>query len=42
VKAKSGYEYVVYPEDGTRLDYDNREPFEIIVEKVEEYNDIGY
>ena len=32
VKPKTGFKYVVYLEDGTRPDYDNSLPFEIIVQ----------
>lgn len=39
IKPKTGFEYVVYSQDGTRPDYDNRYPFEII---VEDYIDGGY
>jgi len=31
IKPKTGFKYVVYSEDGTRPDYDNTLPFEIIV-----------
>ena len=34
VRPKSGFKYAVYLEDGTRPDYDNTLPFEIIVEKA--------
>lgn len=33
VKPKTGFKYVTYASDGTRPDYDNSKPFEIIVEK---------
>ena len=33
IKPKTGFEYVVYSQDGTRPDYDNRFPFELIVER---------
>lgn len=32
IKPKTGFQYVVYSEDGTRPDYDNNLPFEIIVQ----------
>lgn len=34
VKPKSGFEYVVYSQDGTRPDYDNLYPFEVIPERL--------
>ena len=34
IKPKTGFKYVVYSEDGTRPDYDNTLPFEIIVQKA--------
>lgn len=36
VKPKTGFNYVVYSEDGTRPDYDNTLPFEIIVEQYKQ------
>lgn len=36
VKPKTGFSYVVYSEDGTRPDYDNTLPFEIIVEQYKQ------
>lgn len=34
IRPKSGFKYVVYLEDGTRPDYDNTLPFEIIIQKI--------
>ena len=34
VKPKSGFEYIVYSQDGTRPDYDNLYPFEVIPERL--------
>ena len=48
VKPKTGFEYVVYSQDGTRPDYDNRIPFELIVEEnagsywIADLNDLTY
>lgn len=39
IKPKTGFQYAVYLEDGTRPDYDNTMPFEIIVQKA---NDSSY
>ena len=33
IKPKTGFKYVVYAEDGTRPDYDNTLPFELILEE---------
>lgn len=34
IKPKTGFQYAVYLEDGTRPDYDNTMPFEVIVQKA--------
>ena len=31
IRPKTGFQYAVYLEDGTRPDYDNTMPFEIVV-----------
>lgn len=35
IRPKTGFQYAVYLEDGTRPDYDNTMPFEIVVQKYE-------
>lgn len=35
LKPKSGFDYVVYKDDGTSPDYDNTLPFEVIVQELE-------
>lgn len=42
IKPKTGFKYVVYKEDGTRPEYDNSKPFEIIVEKQRSIDGIAY
>ena len=34
IKPKTGFQYAVYLEDGTRPDYDNTMPFEIVIQKA--------
>lgn len=36
VRPKTGFSYAVYLEDGSRPDYDNTMPFEVIVEKAQD------
>lgn len=36
VRPKTGFSYAVYLEDGSRPDYDNTMPFEVIVEELQE------
>ena len=38
IKPKTGFSYVVYQQDGTRPQYDNTMPFEIVVEKLNNSN----
>ena len=40
IRPKSGFKYAVYLEDGTRPDYDNTLPFEVVIQKVD--LDTGY
>ena len=42
IKPKTGFKYVVYKEDGTRPEYDNSKPFEIIVEKQRSIDETLY
>lgn len=40
IRPKSGFKYAIYLEDGTRPDYDNTLPFEVVIQKVD--LDTGY